>query len=83
LKSVVLQEGGLNGVKFTILRETFDRGYLIALMHNREREAGIHAASIYVDGAGTALAVVAAFFCSKKAEIFAQCVQQSDARFNL
>jgi hypothetical protein len=36
-----------------------------------------------VHGASVALPVVAAFFSSKQAEIFAQRVQQRDAWFNL
>ena len=74
LKSVVLQESRLHGVKFAILCETFDGGDLIALMHDREGEAGIHAASIDVNGASAALAVVAALFRSKKTKIFPQRV---------
>jgi hypothetical protein len=52
-------------------------------MHDGEGETRIDAPSIDVNGARTALPVVAAFFSSKKAEMFAQRVQQGDARFNL
>jgi hypothetical protein len=52
-------------------------------MHDRERKAGIHAPTIDVNGASTALPVVASFLSSEKAEMLAQRVQQSDARFNL
>jgi len=73
----------LHWVKFAILGEAFDGGYLIALMHDRESEARIDAPAIDVNGAGTALPVIAAFFRSEQAEIFAQRVQQRDAWFNL
>ena len=83
LKSVVLQESRLYRVKFAILRQAFDGGYLIALVHDRESEARIHAPSIDVNGASAALPVVAAFFGAEKAEVLAQGIQQRDAWFNL
>jgi hypothetical protein len=52
-------------------------------MHHGEGEAGIDSASIHVDRAGPALAVIASLFGSKKTEIFAQGVEQSYARFDL
>ena len=79
----MLQESRLYWVKFAILGQAFDGGYLIALVHDRESQARIHAPSVDVNGASAALPVVAAFFCAEKAEVFAQGIQQRDAWLNL
>jgi hypothetical protein len=83
LKSVVLQESRLYWVKFAILRQAFDRGYLVALVHDGESQARIHAPPIDVNCASAALPVVAALFCAEKAEVLAQGIQQRDAWLNL
>jgi hypothetical protein len=83
LKSVVLQESRLYWVKFAILGQAFDCGYLIALMHDREGEARIHAPSVDVNRASAALPVVASLFGAEKPEVLAQGVQQRDTWLNL
>jgi hypothetical protein len=72
LKSVVLQESRLYWVKFAILRQAFHRGYFIALVHDGESQARIHAPPIDVNCASATLPVVAAFFCAEKPEVLAQ-----------
>src|SRR6266849_2462089 len=61
LIGVVVQEGLLHRVQAAVrARDPFDSGDPLPLSLHGEREAGHHAPSIYVDGAGAALAVVAA-----------------------
>jgi hypothetical protein len=49
-------------------------------MHHRERQTTVHAPSIYVNRACSALAVVAALLGAGEVEAFAQCVQKCGAR---
>jgi hypothetical protein len=82
LKSIVLDEGGLHGMQPPILRQSFDRCNFVTLVHDREAQAGIDAASVHQHRAGAALAVVAAFFCSGQLQALTQRVQQSHPRFH-
>src|SRR5690606_6386756 len=54
-----------------------------ALMHHRQREAGIDAAAIDQDGAGAALAVVAALLGAGKVEMIAKGVEKAGARIKI
>ena len=64
LKTVVLEEGGLDGVKIIAVREAFDGGDFGSIDGDGEGEAGVDAAAVDEDGAGSALAVVAAFLAA-------------------
>jgi len=66
LVAVMLDERGLHGVEIAGVPEALDRGDGVALVHDREREAGVDAAAIHMNGAGSALAVVAALFGSRE-----------------
>jgi hypothetical protein len=81
LEGVVLDEGGLDGRQLSALRDAFDGRDLRALVHDRQGQAGIDAAAVDEDGAGAALATVAAFLGAGQAEYFTQGVEQGHARF--
>ena len=61
LEAVMLDEGGLHRMQRFAVGEAFDRGDRLAVVHDRQRQAGIDAPSVQQHGAGAALAVVAAF----------------------
>ena len=65
------------------MRQTFDGGDPVALMHDGEGQAGIHAASVDVHGASAALAVVASFLGAEQVQAFAQRIEQRDSRLEL
>ena len=48
-------------------------------MHHGEREAGVHAAAVDVNGTGAALAVVAAFLGAGQIQVLAEAVEESSA----
>ena len=79
----MLKERRLNGMKFTVFLEALNGCDFIPLMHDGESQARIDSAPIHVDGAGTALAVVAAFFRAEKMKIFAKGIEQSYTRLKL
>ena len=72
----------LQWVQRAIGREAFDGGDLRAVLHDRERQAGIDAPAVNQHGAGAALAVIAALFCAGEVEMIAQCVEQRRPRRN-
>src|SRR5215469_18323953 len=76
LVAVVLDEGGLHGVEIVGLADALDCCDLIALVHDREREAAVHAAAIDVDSAGTALAVIATLLGAGEVDAFPQRVEK-------
>ena len=79
LEAVVFEEGGLDGVEGVALGEAFDGGDLGAVGGDGEGEAGVDAAAVEEDGAGSALAVVAALFAAGEFEVFAQGVEERGA----
>ena len=83
LEGVVLDEGGLDGVQHFSIHEAFDGGDFFVLVHHGKGEATVDADAVDEDGAGAALAVVAAFFGAGHLEMFsgAEGVEQGDARF--
>ena len=83
LKSVAIHEGGLHGVKGFSVRQTFDRSDFIALMRHRERQTGKCPASIDMDRARPALALVTTLLAPSQIQVFAQRVQQSGAGIDL
>src|SRR5260221_10622068 len=62
------------------LSDAFDGGDLVALVHNRERQAGVDPLAVDVHGAGAALAVVAAFLGPGEGQGFAQAIGERGAR---
>jgi len=44
--------------------ETLDSGDLLSIVHQRQIEAGEHALAVDVNGAGTALPVIATLLCA-------------------
>lgn len=56
--------------------EAFDGGDSIALVLHRQAEARVDALTVDQHGTGTALTVVAAFFCSGQLQMFAQGIEQ-------
>ena len=79
LEGVVLEEGGLDGAEVVAVGEAFDGGDLGSVGYGGEGEATVDAAAVDEDGAGSALAVVAAFFAAGEIEVFAQGVEQRGA----
>ena len=62
------------------MRQPFDGGDLVALMHDGKSQAGIHAAAVDVYRAGAALAVIAALLGAEHVQVFAECVQHRRPR---
>jgi hypothetical protein len=52
-------------------------------MHHGEGEAGVHAAAVDMDGAGSALAMVAALLCAGEIEVLAEAVEEGGAGVDL
>ena len=71
LEPIVLDEGGLHGMKIARLAETFDCRDLVAFMHDSEGQAGIDAASVDHDSARTTLAVITSLLGSGQMEMLA------------
>src|SRR5262249_30235090 len=69
LERIVIDERLLNRMKRALFREPFDRRHRSAVLHDRQRQAGIDAAAINQDGAGAALTVIAAFFRAGETEV--------------
>src|SRR3984957_2582563 len=82
LVAIVLDEGCLHRVQVARLAKPFNRGDLVALVHHGQRQAGIDAAAVHVDGAGSALAMVAALLGAGQADGLAQAVEERCAGIN-
>ena len=80
LKSVVFDKRSLHRMQRRRCGEAFDGGDLVALMHDRESEAGIYAPAVDVHRARAALAVIAALLRAEEVQVFAQRVEQGDTR---
>ena len=79
----MLDERRLHRVEFVALGETLDGRDLLAVVREREREAGVDPAAVDEHRATAALAVVATLFCTGHLEAFAQGVEQGHARIDL
>jgi hypothetical protein len=75
LESVVFDKCRLHRMELACRRQTFDGGDLIVLVHDGQRETGIDALAVDKDGAGAALAVIAALLGSGEADVFAQGIE--------
>jgi hypothetical protein len=80
LKSVVFDKGGLQRVKFAVLRQAFDGRDALAIVRQGQAQAGIDAHAAGQHRAGAALAVIAAFLGSGEVKTLAKEVEQGDAR---
>ena len=77
LEGVVLDEGVLDRMQRAVgTGQAFDRGDRRAILHHRQGQAGVDPDAVDQDGAGAALAVVAAFLGAGQIEVQAQQVQQ-------
>src|SRR6267143_955465 len=77
LIGVVVQEGLLHRVQAAVrARDPFDSSDPLPLSLHGEREAGQHAPSIDVDGAGAALAVIAALLRAMQADLLTQSIEE-------
>lgn len=79
LEGVVLDEGGLDGMEGVALSETFDGRDFGALGCDGEGKARVDAAAVDEDGAGSTLAVIAAFLAAGEIEVLAEGVQEGGA----
>src|SRR5262249_3551857 len=77
---VVFDERGLHGMQRLTARDAFDRHDLGAVVAQRQREAGIDPPSVDQDGAGAALAAIAALLGAGEMQALAQEIEQRDAR---
>src|SRR6218665_2443849 len=72
LEAVMGEEGRLHGVERVALGQTLDGGDGLAPLHHRERETGVHPASVHEHGARTTLAHVAALLRAGQPQVLAQ-----------
>ena len=79
----MLDERGLHWMKLFAIGQAFDRGDLIAFMHDRESETGIDASSVYQNRARATLAVIAAFFRTGEMQSLTQGVEQRHPRIDI
>ena len=70
----------LHRMQLAGLAQAFDGRDLVALVHDGEAEAAIHAAAVDVDRAGAALAVVAALLGAGELKAIAQGVEERGPR---
>jgi hypothetical protein len=80
LVAIMLNEGGLHGVEMARLTNAFDGSDLVIGMHDSEGQAGVDATSVDMDGAGAALAVVAALLGAGQDEVLAEAIEEGSAR---
>src|SRR3984885_9198903 len=83
LVAVVFHERCLHGVQVSGLAESFDGGDLVPFVHDGQRQTGVDAAAVHVDGAGSALAVVATFLGAGQTDGLAQAVEQRSTRIDV
>lgn len=77
LEAVVFHKGGLHRVEVARLAEAFNSLDAVSVMHDGQRQTGIHAASVDHDGAGAALPVIAALLGAGQVEMLAQEVEKA------
>src|SRR3954469_7277701 len=72
LVPVVPDEGRLHWMQVARLPQALDGRDLVALMHDAQGQAGIQPSPVHDDGAGAALAVVAALLAARELQMLAQ-----------
>jgi hypothetical protein len=80
LESVVGNKSGLDRMQRLALRDALDCHDVGPVQADHEGEAGVDPPTIYKDGAGAALAAIAALLGAGEIKAFAQVVEQSHAR---
>src|SRR6185503_8357296 len=83
LEAVLRDEGGLKRVQLVAVGEALDGRHVGAVERHREQQARVRPAPVHEDGAGAALAVVAALLRAGQAEPLAQQVEKGRARVEL
>jgi hypothetical protein len=83
LVAIVLNEGGLHGVKIAGFAQSLNGRDRIAFVHDSQRKAGVDPAAVDVDGARSALAMIAALLGACQQNCFAQAVEQRSAGIDL
>ena len=73
----------LHGVQAAVDCQTLDRGNRQPFDLGCKRQASEDAASIDVNGAGAALALIAPFLGTVEMRVFSQRIQERDPRLNL
>ena len=75
LETVAGDEGGLHRMQRLALGKAFDGGDACAVKGGGQRQAGIDAPAVDQDGAGAALAAIAALFGAGQVKALAQQVE--------
>src|SRR5207237_8568027 len=79
LEGIVLDEGCLDRMQNAVSFQSFDRDDVVVVMHDGERETRQDAATVDMDSACAALAMIAALLGSEELELLARRVEQCDA----
>ena len=80
MKGILFDERGLQVRHFIWGADAFDRRDVVAVVHTSERQARVDASPVHQNGAGPALAVIAALFRAGQAKVVAQGIQKRGAR---
>lgn len=83
LKSVMFNEGFLNGVQLTVLRKAFDGRDFPAIGLHREMKTGLDDFAVKQNRAGAAFAHDAADVRAGETDIFAQKMREQDTRLDV
>ena len=83
LEAVGFDKGGLQRVQLIVIGDALDGRNLSALVLHGERETGVDAFAVRKHGAGAARALIAALLGPCQPDVFAQSVEQRNARLDL
>ncbi len=83
LEAVLLPEGGLERMQVVTGRHPFDRPDLASVRLDGQHRARLDGHAVHVDGAGTALAGVAADVGAGQVEVFAEGLDQETSRLHV
>jgi len=83
LIAIMLDKGRLHGVEVVGAADAFDGDDLVSRVRHGKSKAGVDAATVDVNGAGSTLAVVAALFSTGQVEILTKAVKKSGTRVDL
>jgi hypothetical protein len=79
----VVDERTLHGVQLLAARQALDGHHIAPVRPRGQDQAPVHSAAVKQDGAGAALAVVAALLGARQIEVLAQQIQQRHARIDV
>ena len=77
LERVVIDESLLQRMQRAVSSKALHGGYLCAVLHHRQRQAGIDSPPIDQDGASATLPVIAALLGAGQVKVVAQRIQQT------